>query len=207
MDVISAFPITVLTLVNNLFVVVVGKDTAQARKSWPSYIVYILMKFLASLLPILVAMAVSNLVTVLKYTGFLALLLTLFIPAMLQLSSQWACWKTFKPILEANYQPEGSSISHVDSDKAQPDTEEGSHVDSDKAQPEAEERSHVDSDKAQPDTEERSLLIRSSSQVKPSALYMTPYSHIFSYWPVVVILIAVYVVMLALTVTSFFFSH
>ena len=54
--------------------------------------------------------------------------------------------------------------------------------------------------------EERSLLIRTSFQEKPSALYMTPYSNIFSYWPAVVVIGVVDIVMCVLAVASFFFN-
>lgn len=173
-DVISAYPLSVLALVNNLFVVVFGKDSAQARKSWAYFIILFLMKFSCALLPIMLAMAVSNLITVLKYTGFTSLFLTLFTPAFLQLTSQWVCRKTFKQALETNYKLKESSSESKD---------------------------------IQPDTGERSLLIRSTSQKKPSALYMTPYSNIFSYWPAVVIFLGMDVVMFALIVASFFFDR
>ena len=51
---------------------------------------------------------------------------------------------------------------------------------------------------------ERDLLLSSSHHVQPSHLYMTPYSTVFSYWPVVVIVTAVCVVMFGFNVFSVF---
>ena len=42
------------------------------------------------------------------------------------------------------------------------------------------------------------------SHVKPSHLYMTPYSNVFSYWPAVVIVTAVCFVLFGLNLFSIF---
>ena len=52
------------------------------------------------------------------------------------------------------------------------------------------------------DSTEKDLLV--PSHVKPSHLYMTPYSSVFSYWPAVVIVTAVCFVMFGLNVFSLF---
>ena len=52
------------------------------------------------------------------------------------------------------------------------------------------------------DSKERDLLV--PSHVKPSHLYMTPYSSVFSYWPAVVIVTAVCFVLFGLNVFSIF---
>ena len=169
LDVVSAYPLFVITMVNSIYIAIFGKDSAQANKSWTSLIVLLLMKFTLALLPILVAMAVSNLVTILKYSGFFSFFISILMPILLQLRSQWVCWKVFKNATEPKHELEETSLSNG----------------------------------AQRDSENRSLLIRSSSQVNPSALYMTPYSNIFSYWPAVVAIGGVGVVMFLLAVAGF----
>ena len=169
MDAISAFPLYVITIVNSIYLIIVGKDSGQAGKAWTSCIILLLMRFVTALVPFLVAMAVSNLVTILMYSGLISFFLAIFIPFLLQLRSQWVCRKTFKKALEPRYELEESSTNGV-----------------------------------HPDTEEMPLLNSSFFQANSSALYMTPYSTIFSYWPAVVIIGGVGVALFVLTVASFF---
>ena len=168
-DVITAYPLAVLLVVNNIYMGLFGKDSAEASKSWRPFIILIFMKFLVSLVPILVALAVSNLVTVLKYSGFSSFFHIFVIPIVLQLSSQWVCYKTFKRALQSNYDlRDSSSNGHMT-------------------------------------TEEKTQLIQSSSSpVKASGLYMTPYSSMFSHWPTVAIVAVVSVILFGLTLSSLF---
>ena len=101
-DVISVYPLVVLTMVDNIYTVFFGRDSTQAPKTWKIFFIRMGMKFVAAILPIFVAMAVSNLVTVLKFAGLLGFFICFFIPTILQLSSQYVCNKTFKPALLSN---------------------------------------------------------------------------------------------------------
>ena len=87
-DAITAYPLVVLLMVNNIYMGHFGKDSAEASKSWRPFIVLVFMKFLVSLAPILVALAVSNLVTVMKYSGFSSYFHSFVVPILLQFSSQ-----------------------------------------------------------------------------------------------------------------------
>ena len=174
-DVISPFTLNVTTMVNNLFVVFVGKDSAQASESLASFIVLLLMKFVIALLPILVAMGVSNLVTVFRYAGFVSFILNLFLPNLLQLRSQWVCRKTFQTLGSKFVSPKPSS-SQVDSGK----------------------------NRIRSETEGSPLLITSLSRASHSAYYMTPYSNLFSYWPAVVVIGGVDMMLFILTLAGFF---
>ena len=158
-----------LLVVNNIYIGLFGKDSAEASKSWRPFIVLVFMKFLVSLAPILVALAVSNLVTVLKYSGFSSFFHSFVIPIVLQLSSQWVCYKMFKRALQSNYDlRDSSSNGHMTA-------------------------------------EEKTQLIQSSSSpVKASDLYMTPYSSVFSHWPTVAIVAVVSVILFGLTFSSLF---
>ena len=168
-DILTAYPISCVLMVNNIYLVF-GKDSAEASKKWTSFIVLLVMKFFGSLFPILVAMAVSNLVTVLKYSGFMSFFHSFIVPIIIQFSSQWVCYKTFKKALETrNYTLQESSGNG-----------------------------------AAAQSEEKSQLIETEQSVKPSDLYMTPYSTIFSHWPMGIVIGGAAIVLLALTINSFF---
>ena len=95
LDVVSSYPLSVLTMFNNLYTVLRGRDSSQAPKTWTSSILFILLRGVTALVPILVAMGVSNLVIILKYAGLLAFTTAFFLPAVLQIRSQWVCKSTF----------------------------------------------------------------------------------------------------------------
>ena len=84
-----------LNITNNAFVGILGKDTAAVMKSRHSYFLILMMKFFSAITPILIAMAVSNLVTVLKYVGLLLFIIGFIVPILLQLRSQWVCRRVF----------------------------------------------------------------------------------------------------------------
>ena len=74
------YPISVLNITNNAFVGILGKDTAGVMKSRHSYLLILTIKFFSALTPILIAMAVSNLVTVFKYVGLVGFVIGFVVP-------------------------------------------------------------------------------------------------------------------------------
>ena len=98
-DVCSAFPLVVHTTVNNIYTVVFGRDTSQDT-GFKYCLIQRLMKFVAAILPIGIALFVSNLVIVLNYAGIIGFFIAFFFPVVLQLSSQWVCQKTFCYLLD-----------------------------------------------------------------------------------------------------------
>ena len=88
----------VLTTVNNVYTVVLGKDTTQ-HKGWRYTLIHLGMKFLAASLPIGVSLFVSNLVVVLNYAGLIGFFICFYFPILLQLRSQWVCQETFSHTL------------------------------------------------------------------------------------------------------------
>ena len=174
-DVISIYPISVLNITNNAFVGIFGKDTAEVTKSRRSYFLILAIKFFSAITPILVAMAVSNLVTVLKYVGLMGFIIGFVVPILLQLRSQWVCRSVFMAALTKQVDISNSVGDHKDNG--------GAHQKS----------------------EEQFLLLSSRFNGKPSDLYMTPYSNICSYWPAVAIIAAVTVVMFAFMIAGLFF--
>ena len=51
-----------------------------------------------AILPIIAALFIANLVYVVKYGGLLGLFICYFFPIILQLQSQYVCYKTFKEV-------------------------------------------------------------------------------------------------------------
>ena len=163
----------VLIVSNNVFVCLLGKDTADPRKTWASRCFLLLLKFFTALLPVFIAMAVSNLVTVFKYVGIIEFLVSVGNVILLQLRSQWVCKQRFTAALN----------EHIDLPHSSNGGDRNGNHDTSK---------------------EKDLLLSSSHHVQPSHLYMTPYSTVFSYWPVVVIVTAVCIVMFGFNVYSVF---
>ena len=137
------------------------------------------MKLVASLLPIFVAMAVSNLFTVLNYAGLTGFFICFFAPTIIQLRSQWVCKKTF-----ANVKDEEDLMNNP--------TGSDTNIINTKIE------------------ESLPLIPKNNRQFLPFKLlsnshrYMTPYSTIFSYWPAVVVIGGLGVVLFLLTIVSLF---
>lgn len=94
-DVCSVYPLVVHTIVNNVYTVAFSRDTSQ-DKGWKLFIIQLSMKLVAAVLPIAIAMGVSNLVYVLKYAGLVGFFIVLLFPITLQLASQWKCFKHYR---------------------------------------------------------------------------------------------------------------
>ena len=88
----------VLTTVNNIYTVVLGKDTSQ-HKGWRYTLIHLGMKLLFASLPIGVSLFVANLVVILKYGGLIGFFICFFFPILLQLRSQWVCQEKFSRTL------------------------------------------------------------------------------------------------------------
>ena len=103
-----------LNITNNAFVGILGKDTAAVMKSRHSYFLILMMKFFSAITPILIAMAVSNLVTVLKYVGLLLFIIGFIVPILLQLRSQWVCRRVFMAAMTKQVDLQNTSSDHKD---------------------------------------------------------------------------------------------
>ena len=159
--VISAYPLFVVTITNNIQAVVLRSNDPSKTKT--VVFVRLLVKFIVAVLPILVALGLSNLVEALKFTGLAGFFL-LFFPTLLQLRSQWVCKNMFatrKPIPESN--KHDINLTEMAEEK---------------------------------NDKERNFNERD--------LYMTPYSTIFSHWPVAVVVAIIGVILFGMIVASFF---
>ena len=179
-DVCSVYPLVVHTLVNNIYTVIFNRDTSQA-KGWKHRFLQLLMKFIVAILPITVALVVSNLVHVLKYAGLIGFT-AFFFPIFLQLSSQWVCCKTFSYMLD---KPGGYSTKK----KSRSITENKSD-NSMEMQDMIEEEDALLLNEEDNNTSTMKRVFEFLFTRKNASLYMTPYSTVLSY-PISVIIISI----------------
>ena len=77
LDVISAYPLVTCSMVNNLYQVIMGRDTSQRKHSYD----VVAMRAVVAILPIVCSLFISNLVYILKYGGLVGFLTAFFFPA------------------------------------------------------------------------------------------------------------------------------
>lgn len=94
LDVISAYPLVVCSVVNNLYQVIVGRDTSQQKRP-RDWAILVAMRAAVAVLPIVCSLFVSNLVYILKYAGLVSFVTAFLFPLVLQLASQYKCVKVF----------------------------------------------------------------------------------------------------------------
>lgn len=94
LDVVSAYPLQIHVVVNNLYILITGHDTSKKPKFRFDWLLRIFLRFVVALLPILAAFGVANLIYVLKFGGMVSFI-GLFFPFMLQLKSIYVCKKRF----------------------------------------------------------------------------------------------------------------
>ncbi len=113
LDVCSAYPLVVHTITNNIYTVLMGRDSSKSAKHrFGKYdlLIQLTMRFLVAILPIMAALFVSNLVYVLKYAGMIGFGMCFFFPTALQLQSQFVCKRLFnRPYIDIKEEEEGFS--------------------------------------------------------------------------------------------------
>ena len=84
----------VVTISSNLYVVFTGRDMAgdKRRLVW---IPKILLKLVCAVLPLVAALFIANLVSVLQYAGLLGFAICYLFPILFQLGSQYHCVVAF----------------------------------------------------------------------------------------------------------------
>ena len=107
-DVVSAYPLMVVTIASNLYVVFTGRDMAGDKRKF-LWIPKLLLKLICAVLPLVAAMFIANLVSVLQYAGLLGFAICYLFPILFQLGSQYHCVKVF-----------GDSPSGIQDDEREP---------------------------------------------------------------------------------------
>ena len=95
LDVMSAFPLMVHCMVNNLYLIITGRDTSEKAHWRHDWLFRFILRFVSAVLPLLAAMGIANLIYILKYAGLFGFAIAVFFPAILQLTSIYSCNKTF----------------------------------------------------------------------------------------------------------------
>ena len=99
--VVSVYPLGLMNISNNVFVCLLDRQGhCNSRNTCASYSFLLLLKFFSALIPVLVAMGVSNLVTVFKYIGIIEFLISVGNTTILQIRSQWVCKRRFTAALK-----------------------------------------------------------------------------------------------------------
>ena len=96
LDVMSAFPLMVHCMVNNIYLILTGRDTSEKPRWRYDWLFRFSLRFVSAVLPLLAAMGIANLIYILKYAGLFGFAIALFFPAVLQLTSIYACNRGFK---------------------------------------------------------------------------------------------------------------
>lgn len=91
LDVMSAFPLTIHCIVNNIYIILTGRDTSEVPRWKLDWLFRFILRFVAALVPLLAALGIANLIYVLKYAGLVGFTIALFFPAVLQLRSIYVC--------------------------------------------------------------------------------------------------------------------
>lgn len=94
LDVISAYPLVVLTIANNLYLIFTGKDADSDKRRY-AWALKLLLKFISAILPLISGLFIANLVNVLQFAGLLGFLVCYLFPTLFQLGSQYQCLRLF----------------------------------------------------------------------------------------------------------------
>lgn len=175
MDVLSAYPLTIHAMVNNIYIIITGHDTSEHPKWRYDWILRFLLRLTVATIPLAAAFGVSNLIFVLKYAGLLGFGVCFLYPTTLQLASIYVCIKEFGNKAQLKHR-EGEESSELEQRNRNPaklssGSEEAKHT-------------HV--------TEEKSpLLEETEPDGNMQRLYMTPYSNVVMSHPIFVATMAV----------------
>ena len=95
LDVMSAYPLTVICIANNVYMAITGRDTSEKAKWKYDFILRFSLRFITAVLPLLLALAAANLVFILQYAGLLGFAICFLFPVVLQLRSIYVCNRLF----------------------------------------------------------------------------------------------------------------
>lgn len=186
LDVCSAFPLVLQATTNNIFSPIPSQNSKEKAKHKYDWLIQLLLRFFASVVSILAAFGVANLVEVLKYGGLFGFAMFLF-PAFLQFQSIRVSKKLF-----------GAVVATKKGSFRMPEWNSGNEGDSDIAKGKSTPTNH--GIEASP-----LLSIQETAPVKESSLYMTPYSNAILSHPIAVVVIgAVMFVLFLVSILSLF---
>ena len=94
-DVITPYALTTICVVNNIYMVLTGRDTSAKPKWKYDWLLRFFLRFFSALLPLGLAMAAANLVFILQWSGLFGFGICFLFPVVLQLRSIYVCKKKF----------------------------------------------------------------------------------------------------------------
>lgn len=164
MDIISAYPLTVHAIMNNIYIIITGNDTSKKPKWRYDWLLRFFLRLVGALLPIIAAYGVANLIYVLTYAGLVGFGVSFLFPTVLQLRSTFVCIKKFRNTgvenIRLNSLPTRGTDESELSDSIYANGVED-YYDSD--------ANHV--------SKEKLPLLREKAEDNDCHLYMTPYSN------------------------------
>ena len=111
----SAYPLTVICIVNNVYMALTGRDSSEKSRSKYDWILRLSLRVIVAVVPLFLAFAAANLVFILQYAGLLGFAIGFLFPVVLQLRSIYVCKKLFKQH-EGSFTKGDASVS-VNTDK------------------------------------------------------------------------------------------
>lgn len=94
LDVIAGYPLINHVISNNLYSLITGQDTSKESKYQFDRLLRLTLRFVVAVVPIVAAFGVANLISIVKYAGFVGFM-NFFFPVVLQLRSIHVCKKKF----------------------------------------------------------------------------------------------------------------
>jgi hypothetical protein len=184
MDVVSAYPLTIHAMVNNIYIIITGHDTSEHPKWRLDWLLRLLLRLTVASIPLFAAFGVSNLIFVLKYAGLLGFGVCFLYPTILQLASTYVCVRDFGKKAQLN-KSSGSGAGGRQGESSE--LEQKSRTDTTELSSGSEEA------KLGHRKEEKSPLLREREDTdsKQSRFYMTPYSNVVVSHPIFVGTVAV----------------
>ena len=195
MDIISAYPLTVHAIINNIYIIITGNDTSKKPKWRYDWLLRFLLRLVGALLPIVAAYGVANLVYVLTYAGLVGFGVSFLFPTVLQLRSTFVCIEKFQ-----NTSVEDTvrlnSLHTMDADES----ELSDSIDANEIE------NHYGSG-ANHVSKEKLPLLRERAQDDKRHLYMTPYSNAVLSHPIFVGIMGVVFMCLFIVTCISLFLH
>ena len=94
-DVITPYALTTICVVNNIYMVLTGRDTSEKPKWKYDWLLRFFLRLASAIFPLGLAMAAANLVFILQWSGLLGFGICFLFPVVLQLRSIYVCKKKF----------------------------------------------------------------------------------------------------------------
>lgn len=194
LDIISAYPLTVHAIMNNIYIIITGNDTSKEPKCKYDWLLRLFLRLVGALLPILAAYGVANLIFVLTYAGLVGFGVSFLFPTVLQLRSTFVCMKKFCNNSAQDIQL--NSLHTRGTDESELSDSTCTNGQQNYYDPDA---NHVNKEKLP--------LLQEKAENNEHHLYMTPYSNVVLSHPIFVGIMGVVFICLFIVTCISIFVH